>query len=169
VVILAVIVVVAASSAGIGIVQKSTVTTVTSSTATVESAVSNNIVNAVVTVGARTYESYQINVPDGATGITVTGSFTASGGSGNDIEVFVLDSIDYTNWVNGHQVSAYYDSGQVTTNTLNVQLPGSGTYYLVYSNTFSLLSSKDVNTQVNLNYQIPVQTVVMYTTSYVTS
>ncbi len=170
VVILVVIVAaVVAFSSGIGIVQTKTVTTTATSTTTTLSQTSANVVNALVTVGARNYEDYQINVPQGATSVTVSGSFTASGGSGNDIEVIVLDSTSFVNWQNGHQVSAYYDSGQVTTNNFNIQLPGSGTYYLVYNNQFSLLSSKNVNTQVNVNYLIPVQTVVTYTTSYLTS
>ena len=112
-----------------------------------------NIVNGVATVNAGHYQSYQINVPSGATNVQVQGSFTASGGSGNDIIVLLMDSTSYTNWQNGHQVTPYYNSGQLTTSNFDVTLPsGSGTYYLVYSNTFSTFSQKNVNTQANLSY-----------------
>lgn len=112
-----------------------------------------NIVNGLITVNAGNYEHYQFYVPSGATNVQVQGSFTASGGSGNDVVVLIMDSTDFINWQNGHQVSVYYDSGQLTTSSFDVSLPsGSGTYYLVYSNTFSIISQKNVNTQANLSY-----------------
>ncbi|MGA2308201.1 MAG: hypothetical protein ABSG57_01470 [Candidatus Bathyarchaeia archaeon] len=112
-----------------------------------------NIVNDLITVNANDYEYYPFYVPSGATNVQVQGSFTASGGSGNDIEVLIMGSTDFINWQNGHQASAYYDSGQLTTSSFDVPLPsGQGTYYLVYSNTFSIISQKNVNTQANLSY-----------------
>jgi hypothetical protein len=112
-----------------------------------------NIVNGLITVNGLGYEYYPFYVPSGATNVYVQGSFTASGGFGNDIEVLVMDSTDFINWQNGHQASAYYDSGQLTTSSFDVPLPsGPGTYYLVYSNTFSIISQKNVNTQANLSY-----------------
>jgi hypothetical protein len=112
----------------------------------------NNIVNGLVTVPAGSYEYYQFSVPSGATLVTVSGPFTASGGSGNDIDVFVVDQTNFVNWQNGHSATSYYDSGQVTTGTVNANLPGSGTYYLVYNNSFSAASSKNVQTTVDLTY-----------------
>lgn len=112
-----------------------------------------NLVNGLITVNALGYEYYPFSVPSGATNVHVQGSFTASGGSGNDIIVYIMDSTSFVNWQNGHQVNVYYNSGQYTTSHFDVALPsGSGFYYLVYSNTFSLLSQKNVNTQVNLLY-----------------
>lgn len=99
----------------------------------------------------------------------LSGTFTASGGSGNDIIVLVMGATDYVNWENEHQASTYYDSGQITTGGFNVILPSSGTYHLVYSNQFSIISTKNVNTQANLAYTIDQQSVVTYTTTYVTS
>ena len=112
-----------------------------------------NIVNGLITVNAGYYEYYQVYVPSGATNVQIQGSFTASGGSGNDIVVLIMDSTNFINWQNGHQASAYYNSGELTTSSFDVPLPsGSGSYYLVYSNTFSVLSQKNVNTQANLSY-----------------
>jgi competence protein ComGC len=112
-----------------------------------------NIVNGLITVNANSYEDYQFTLPSSATNVHVSGSFTASGGSGSDIIVYIMDSTEFTNWSTGHQVSTYYNSGQLTTSSFDVALPnGAGTYYVVYDNTYSLLSQKNVNTQVNLNY-----------------
>ena len=112
-----------------------------------------NIVNGLITVNANEYEYYPFYVPSGAINVHVQGSFTASGGLGNDKAVLIMDSTDFINWQNGHQASAYYDSGRLTTSSFDVPLPsGPGTYYLVYSNTFSIISQKNVNTQANLSY-----------------
>ena len=112
-----------------------------------------NIVNRLITVNSLGYEYYPFYVPSGATDVYVQGSFTASGGSGNDIEVLIMDSTEFINWLNEPQASAYYNSGQVTTSNFNVHLPsGSGTYYLVYSNKFSS-TQKNVLTLAYLSYR----------------
>ena len=111
-----------------------------------------NIVNGLVTVNANSYEEYTFTIPSGASSIQVSGSFTASGGSGNDIKVLIVDQSDFVNWENGHTCQCYYQSGQETTGSISASLPSSGTYVLVYDNTFSLFSQKNVNTQVNLSY-----------------
>jgi len=111
-----------------------------------------NIVNGLVTVNSNGYEDYTFTVPSGASNIQISGSFTASGGSGNDIKVLVLTQSDFVNWANGHSSQCYYQSGQETTGTISASLPASGTYVLVYDNTFSILSQKNVNTQVNVSY-----------------
>lgn len=122
-------------------------------TYSLSSSQSTNIVNGMITVSADSYNYYQFSLPQGATNVHLQGSFYAAGGSGNDIEVIVLDPTGFINWRNGHTVNCYYSSGQLTTSSFDVILPsGAGNYYLVYSNTFSLFSQKNVNTQVNLNY-----------------
>ena len=113
---------------------------------------SYNIVNGLITVQPGGYNYYPFTVAAGATTVSVTGSFTASGGSGNDIDVFVTDQTNFVNWQNGHQATSFYNSGQLTTATISASLPDGGTYYLVYSNTFSSVSSKNVQTTANLSY-----------------
>ena len=111
-----------------------------------------DLVNGVITVNAGSYYNVPFTVNSSMSGAKVSGSFTASGGSGNDIIVLILDDIAYTNWVNGHQVTVLYSSGQLTTDTLNVSITTSGTYHLVYSNRFSVISTKNVNTTVDLKW-----------------
>lgn len=74
----------------------------------------------------------------------VAAKFRARGGSGNDIEVFIVDEDGFENWRNGHQVPTYYNSGRVTVGRFDVRLRP-GKYFLVMSNTFSTFSNKVVN------------------------
>ena len=116
-----------------------------------------SLLNAGITVHAGEIYDAPIHLHDIMHNVTLSGSFTASGGSGNDIEVFVLSQADFTNWHNGHSYSALYSSGRVTTATFNVSLPTpsmgqTSDYHVVYSNTFSWISTKQVNTTVDLNW-----------------
>lgn len=114
---------------------------------------SRNLINATITVSAGDYYHvpFSVNI-DGMRDVTVSGSFMASGGSGNDIVVVILDNIAYTNWVNRHRVAALYSSGQVTTDRFCVSITGLGTYHLVYSNRFSVISTKKVISTVDLKW-----------------
>jgi hypothetical protein len=78
----------------------------------------------------------------------VAARFRARGGSGNDIEVFILDEDGFENWRNGHRAPTYYNSGRVTVGRFDVRL-GRGRYFLVTSNTFSAFSNKVVNFMFN--------------------
>ena len=73
----------------------------------------------------------------------LSGKFRARGGSGNDIEVYILDEDGFENWRNGHRASTYYNSGRVTVGRFNVKL-SEGIYYLVMNNNFSVVSNKAV-------------------------
>ena len=74
---------------------------------------------------------------------TVSAKFRARGGSGNDIEVFIVDEEGFENWRNGHNAPTYYNSGRVTVGHFNVRLK-SGKYFLVMNNRFSTVSNKVV-------------------------
>lgn len=106
------------------------------------------IVTEPFTVEPGHYRYFPFTVGDRA---TVAGRFRAQGGSGNDIEVYILDEDGFENYRNGHRVQTYYNSGRVTVGTINVAL-GSGSYYLVFNNSFSTVSNKAVNARVELRY-----------------
>jgi len=81
------------------------------------------------------------------------GHFTASGGAGNDIEVFVVNEDEYTNWQNGHPTKALYSSGKVTQDSINLTLPAeAATYYVVFNNKFSLLAPKAIEADIDVNF-----------------
>jgi hypothetical protein len=103
-------------------------------------------------VSAHEVNAGQFSVPNGATDVKVTGRFIASGGSGNDIIVIIMSDTDYINWRNGHSASTYYNSGKVTADDIDVTLPAGKSYYLVFDNTFSVISTKNVSANIELNY-----------------
>lgn len=114
---------------------------------------SATVVNGVITVKAGGYHDYPVRVNDGMDGARLSGRFSASGGSGNDIVVLVLDQDAFVNWANGHGTSALYSSGQTTTGSVSARLSEPGTYHVVFSNRFSTITSKDVTAEVNLKYE----------------
>lgn len=79
----------------------------------------------------------------------VIGRFQATGGSGNDVEAFILGQDEFVNFQSGHRVNTWFNSGRVTVANIEAQIPP-GTYYLVFSNKFSLVSPKAVNASVRL-------------------
>ncbi len=106
-----------------------------------------------ITVNAGTYSYFTLTVPAEAANVKLQGHFTASGGSGNDIEAYVLSQDQYTNWQNGHATSTFYNSGKVTAGEIEAALPaGAGTYYLIFDNKFSLLTPKAVQEDMTLAY-----------------
>jgi hypothetical protein len=98
--------------------------------------------------------SFRFVVPTGATNVTMKGHFAATGGAHNDIEVFVINEDEFVNWQNGHPpAQTFYSSGKVTQDTINVTLPADvGTYYIVFSNRFSLISPKAVESNFEVDY-----------------
>lgn len=124
-----------------------------------------NLVNGIITVKSGGWYSTSFTVSftsftvDGVPGVSpqnerVVGSFTATGGSGNDIIALILDDMSYTNWSNGHTVNTFYNSGQITVANINIPITTSGTYYLIFSNTFSPFTSKEVNANVNVEWDV---------------
>jgi hypothetical protein len=103
------------------------------------------IVNTAFTVKAGQARYWEFDV--GRKGCNVSGRFRAEGGSGNDIEVYVLDADQFENWNNGHTTPTHYNSGRVTVANINVSLP-SGHFFLVFNNKYSVVTSKAITASV---------------------
>jgi hypothetical protein len=104
-------------------------------------------------VPALTSQAYQFSAPAGSASVRIEGHFRASGGLGNDIEVFVMNEDSYANWQNRHATRTYFSSGRMTQGTFDVELPSdAGTYYLVFNNRFSLLTQKTINAEATFHY-----------------
>ncbi len=115
--------------------------------------VSQKIASGQIVVKANGYVQYRITITPEMVDPTVTGSFNASGGSGNDIQAVIADETNYTNWINGHQAQVFWGTqGQQTTGNLEVKLRP-GMYYLVFSNKFSVFTDKQLFLEVDLNYK----------------
>ena len=85
---------------------------------------------------------------------TVTGNFTAYGGSGNDILAVVANERNYTNWINGHEAQVLWGTqGKQTTGDIEAKFLQPGEYYLAFSNRFSVFTDKQVSLEVDLNYK----------------
>ena len=115
-------------------------------------AVTEPIVTGSFVVGPRTFTPYKFVVTTGMSKPRLEGTLSAQGAR-NDIEVTVLDEAQFTHWQNRDDFKATYESGRVTDTTLNVHLPETpATYYVVFSNRFSLMSNKAVTANVQLCY-----------------
>lgn len=115
--------------------------------------VSQKIATGQITVKAGGYVQYRMTITPDMIEPIVSGSFNASGGSGNDIAGIIADEENYTNWINGHQARVFWGTaGKETTGTFQVKLP-SGVYYLVLSNKFSVFTDKQVFLDIDLNYK----------------
>ncbi|MGO9866040.1 MAG: zinc ribbon domain-containing protein, partial [Terriglobales bacterium] len=109
--------------------------------------------NGAFAVRALAANNYRYTVPAGAFNIAMKGHFAATGGIGNDIEVFVVTEDEFVNWQNGHPSKALYNSGRVTQDTINLTLPANAaTYYVVFNNKFSLFTPKAVEANVDVNF-----------------
>lgn len=111
--------------------------------------------NVAFTVNAGSSQYYKFTVSAGAFDVRLKGHFAATGGSGNDIQVALLTEDQYVNWQNGHENKTFYNGGKVTQDTFNVSLPSNATtYYLVFSNRFSVLTPKAVQANADLTYYV---------------
>ena len=106
------------------------------------------------TVRQLSTSNYRFVVPAGASDVTMKGHFTATGGSGNDIDVVVVSEDEFVNWQNGHlPTHPLYSSGKVTQNSINLTLPAdAATYYVVFNNKFSLISPKAVEANIDVTF-----------------
>jgi len=91
-------------------------------------------------------------VPVGAFRVSVTGSFHAFGGSGNDIWVTLTTPVEFENWRNGHEARLFYNSGKTTNSEIAVKGLPPGSYVLAFDNRFSALSRKGVTGSITLTY-----------------
>jgi hypothetical protein len=98
------------------------------------------------------YTDTAFSVPAGATHALVSGSFTASGDSDNQITVLIMSQANFQNWEQGIHVEVYYDSGQVSGASVSVALPPGSEYAVVYDNTFTGAASTVISGQLTLSY-----------------
>jgi hypothetical protein len=108
-----------------------------------------------VGVQPRQIQYWKFEVSPTMTNAHVSGSFRASGGSGNDIEAFAAEWSECEKWINGHQANLVYASGKATNGTIEVPISVAGTYGLAFSNRRSLISAKTVTGNVALEYLLP--------------
>jgi hypothetical protein len=126
------------------------------------------IIDDSVSVKAGSFAAFTFTVPTGALDISITGEFssvadTARGnghgskqnGKNDDagIEAYVLADNAFAVWSSGYSAESQYESGSVTSTTINAALPaGAGVYHLVFSNKNSP-RAKTVHATVLMRYK----------------
>lgn len=111
------------------------------------------IVHGVVSVGAGAYEYRQFTVPVDAVRPIVRGNFFVNSTDGESIQVMILNAESFAKWQSDHIAAEnYYSSTEVTTANLEASVPSGQTLYLVFDNTLSETSSKNVNANIELAY-----------------
>jgi hypothetical protein len=89
------------------------------------------------------HKEFSIGVTAPMKGVTLSGTFKATGGNQNAIIVLVMTAAQFANWKN-HKCSpctpnnggALYNSGQVSQGTINLSVAdGAADYFVVFNNT----------------------------------
>lgn len=105
-------------------------------------------------VAASAKSTYTITLADDAgSDCTLEARFEASGGTGNDICVLLLDEDNYLNWCNGHRADALFDGGKATVTKLKAAVKPGQKYILVIDNSFSWTTAKSVQGEIFLRYR----------------
>jgi hypothetical protein len=70
-----------------------------------------------------------------------------------DLYAYVFNNLNYQNWSAGANSKAIYTSGKVVVDQIDIPLTIPDTYYLVFSNLHSWFTSKNVDTNIELQYE----------------
>jgi hypothetical protein len=84
--------------------------------------------------------------------INIEGWFHAAGGGQGDIEVFICEDYNFSDWQSGRKITPVFNTGRKTIGEINFSLPEKWIkYHLIFSNIFSD-SVKTVQSQIDLKY-----------------
>jgi hypothetical protein len=96
-------------------------------------------------IGPGSWESWSWDIDPRRPSCRVTVTVRGISGGNRDFEAFLMDENGYRNWVNRTNPSAFYQSGRVSSATVEGIIHGAGPkYYLVVSNRFSTFTGKTV-------------------------
>ena len=99
------------------------------------------------------YTGWAVSADVGMDSPTISGHVVAAGGTGDSIQVLVLTKSDYQNWKEHLAVNPIYNSAPAPAADVSVQLPESGTYYVVLSNPSSTLAPQTVEGDLTLSWR----------------
>lgn len=74
--------------------------------------------------------------------------FEVTSGGNLDVDFFVADDTNYWKWRAGETASVYLSRTRITTLDVNWTVPESDTWYFVWDNSFSIITSKGVTAQI---------------------
>jgi len=113
---------------------------------------SRNLVNGTITVKAGNFYDIPFTVDASMRNAAVSGSFKVEGEAVNNIEALVMADADFGEWKNVHKEINLYNSGKVNSGNISAAIPAPGDYHLVFDNSPSLLTPKQVLAVVNLTW-----------------
>jgi hypothetical protein len=123
-------------------------------TPTVTGPQSQTLVSGDISVSAQTNFDYAFTVTAAMKQVNVSGKFNTFGGAPNHIEVYIMDDSTYTNWLKNRIVHILFDSGMLSSGTVDQAITVPGKYHLIFTNyaPATLTAAQQVHTQVTLNW-----------------
>ena len=123
-------------------------------TPTVTGPQSQTLVSGDISVSAQTNFDYAFTVTAAMKQVNVNGKFNTFGGAPNHIEVYIMDDSTYTNWLKKRTVHILFDSGLMSSGTVDQAITVPGKYHLIFTNyaPATLAAAQQVHTQVILNW-----------------
>jgi hypothetical protein len=119
-------------------------------------AITSTALNGAVDVDPGGYVLYTVRVPPILPGKPrVTADLKVTGGARNDIRVLVFTQDQFREFEQDKPATPLFESRKLSTLQLDVPLPGAGTYVIVFSNTFSTVSTKTVTGRLGLTWDPP--------------
>jgi hypothetical protein len=100
-------------------------------------------------IGAGQYVTFPFTV-NSSKFCTVSGHVLGLAGGNKDVEVILFDADGFTNFQNHNTAHTLFNGGKATATTIAARLSGPGTYRLVISNAFSVITGKTVQARATL-------------------
>ena len=70
--------------------------------------------------------------------------FEVTAGANQDVDFYILNSENYDKWLNSESFSYYIFRNRAVYATINFMAPDDDTFYVIFSNSFSIITSKTV-------------------------
>jgi hypothetical protein len=110
------------------------------------------IVDATIVVPPNQYVIYPIDPHSSYNSCKIQGKFSAKGGS-DDIRVYVVDQEGFNDFRNDKKFNAYFSTPEQIGGDIVTTVPCNKKIYLVYDNSFSLITGKTVTTKVDFEFE----------------
>jgi hypothetical protein len=113
------------------------------------SGIIQTIVDGNIRVNEKSYIFYDFSVPSPS--FNLKGNFTILENRDGVISVYVMDEYNLYLWINSKNPSMYFNSGKVNSGEINVQIPYSGLFFLVFDNLSSEIQNS-INVKISYFY-----------------
>ena len=106
-------------------------------------------------ISDESYRVYRFDLPTSGRDFSLSGWFKVTSGGSHDINAYVVDATEFTNFRSGNNFYPLYSRNRVTTGRFdNIPLSRErGPFYFILSNRFSLFTDKWVEGEVTLQYE----------------